>query len=308
MTMTDQTLLFSIVIPTYARPQKLAQCLNAIAHLNYPRDRFEVIIVDDGSPTSLEPVVQPFREQFNLTLMTQSNAGPANARNTGVTLAKGKYIVFTDDDCEPDVNWLQVFADGFSKKPDCMLGGYTINKLSDNIFSQTSQLLIDYIYSYYNSEDKEASFFASNNFALSKEQFLHIGSFDTTFPLAAGEDREFCDRWLYHGYKMQYLPDAIILHSHYLTWSSFCKQHLNYGRGAFHYHQLRSQRQQEKMKVEPLHFYWDLLTFPWGKFNSFQSISMSVLLLISQVYNVIGFFKEKQLNSPQTLAKVQIDT
>jgi len=159
MTMTDQTLLFSIVIPTYARPQKLAQCLNAIAHLNYPRDRFEVIIVDDGSPISIEPVIQPFREQFNLTLMTQSNAGPANARNTGVTLAKGKYIVFTDDDCEPDVNWLQVFADGFSKKPDCMLGGYTINKLSDNIFSQTSQLLIDYIYSYYNSEDKEASFF-----------------------------------------------------------------------------------------------------------------------------------------------------
>jgi uncharacterized SAM-binding protein YcdF (DUF218 family) len=50
----------------------------------------------------------------------------------------------------------------------------------------------------------------------------------------AGEDREFCDRWLYHGYKMQYVPDAIILHSHYLTWSSFCKQHLNYGRGAFH--------------------------------------------------------------------------
>lgn len=69
---------FSIVIPTYNRPQPLAKCLEAISQLNYPCDRFEVIIVDDGSPISIEPVVQPFREQFNLTLMTQTNAGRAS--------------------------------------------------------------------------------------------------------------------------------------------------------------------------------------------------------------------------------------
>lgn len=305
--MAHKTPLFSIVIPTYNRPQKLTQCLNAITRLNYPCDDFEVVIVDDGSATSIEPIVQPFQENFNLTLITQTNSGPAKARNTGVNHAQGKYIVFTDDDCEPDVNWLQVLANEFRQKPDELLGGYTMNKLSDNIFSQTSQTLIDYIYFYYNQKPRESSFFASNNFALSREKFLQIGSFDTTFPLAAGEDREFCDRWLHSGYKMHYVPNAIIFHSHYLTWSSFCKQHFNYGRGAFHYHQLRAARQEEIIKVEPVSFYWNLLTFPLGKFNIFQASMMVLLLFFSQVYNVIGFFQEKQFRSSQNLENAQVN-
>ncbi len=43
---------FSIVIATHNRPRQLAECLAALASLDYPRDRFEVIVVDDGSPTS----------------------------------------------------------------------------------------------------------------------------------------------------------------------------------------------------------------------------------------------------------------
>ena len=54
---------FSIIIPTYNRPQILAGCLEAIALLEYPRDRFEVIVVDDGSENPLDSIVEPFKDK-----------------------------------------------------------------------------------------------------------------------------------------------------------------------------------------------------------------------------------------------------
>lgn len=289
----------SIVIPTYNRPQRLAKCLAAISRSDYPSDLFEVIVVDDGSATSLESIVAPFRKRLNLALVTQTNAGPAKARNRGVTLAQGEYIVFTDDDCEPDVKWLQAFADRLSTNgSNYMLGGCTVNRLTDNIFSEASQLLIDYLYLYYNHRSKAVSFFASNNIAVPKKQFLEVGSFDTTFPLAAGEDRELCDRWLNHGYPMQYVPQAIVYHSHYLNLAGFWRQHSNYGRGAFHFHNLRLSRQPDsiptqKMTIEPFSFYWRLLIFPFKKTTFAKAILLSSMLSISQVANFIGFVLEK---------------
>jgi GT2 family glycosyltransferase len=52
-------------------------------------------------------------------------------------------------------------------------------------------------------------------------------------PYAAGEDREFCDRWLRHGYRMAYVPKATVYHAHELTFCTFWRQHFGYGRGAF---------------------------------------------------------------------------
>ena len=75
-----QQLLFSIVTPTYNRPERLATCLQSIAQLDYPRDRFEVIVVDDGSKTPIEPVITPLRDRLNITLLKQLNSGPAAAR------------------------------------------------------------------------------------------------------------------------------------------------------------------------------------------------------------------------------------
>jgi glycosyltransferase involved in cell wall biosynthesis len=54
---------FSVVIATYDRPQQLANCLQALSQLHYPRDRFEVIVVNDGSPTPLEKVIAIYCDQ-----------------------------------------------------------------------------------------------------------------------------------------------------------------------------------------------------------------------------------------------------
>ncbi|PSB56910.1 glycosyltransferase family 2 protein [Chamaesiphon polymorphus] len=285
---------FSIVIPTYNRPDRLRTCLEAIAKIEYPKTNFEVIVVDDGSKLPLDPIVAPFKTDLTLKLLRQENAGPASARNTGAAIATGKFIVFTDDDCLPATNWLSILATQFESKSQALIGGQTINALPENVYSTASQLLIDYIYEYYNHGEGTANFFASNNFAMPVEKFRSIAGFDTTFPLAAGEDREFCDRWLDRGGILVYAPQAQVYHAHHLTLSTFWRQHFNYGRGAFCFHQSRAQRSRSPMTVEPLSFYFKLLTYPLFKVSLPKSIYLSLLMFLSQVANVMGFFYERQ--------------
>ena len=283
---------FSIVIPTYNRLDRLYNCLKAIAQLDYSREKFEVIVVDDGSKISLASVVEPFQAELNLTLLRQSNAGPASARNTGAAIAQGEFIVFTDDDCVPSSDWLSALEAQFQLNPDALVGGKTLNALPENLYSTASQLLIDYLYGYYNAETT-ASFFASNNFALPTATFQLLKGFNATFPLAAGEDREFCDRWLHQGYQMVYAPQVKVSHAHQLTLKTFWRQHFNYGRGAFCFHQLRTQRIDDRIRVEPISFYFNLLTYPLTQTSSQSVILLAVLLFLSQVANIAGFFRER---------------
>lgn len=174
--------------------KSLKECLQSIAFLDYPRDCFEVVVVDDGNKMLLEPVVEPLKNQLQIRLLKQINSGPATGHNTGGKEAKGKLLAFTDDDCKPARDWLKKLAGRFIKEPDSMIGGKTLNALPDNLYSTKCQLLIDYLYNYYNLDSKQSNFFPSNNFALPSNRFQDLGGFDTSFPLAAGEDREFCDR------------------------------------------------------------------------------------------------------------------
>lgn len=284
--------LFSIVIPTYNRPEQLTQCLESLTHLDYPCECFEVIVVDDGSKIPLDPVVALFHHQFNLTLLKQSNAGPATARNTGAALARGKYLVFTDDDCKHTPNWLKNVSVRFATSPNVIIGGYTANALTNNVYSTATHILMDYLYQSSDRDSQQPKFFTSNNFALRAESFSMIGGFDTTFPLAAGEDREFCDRWLHHGYQMIYAPEVCVHHTHELNLQRYWQQHFNYGRGAFRFRQVCAMRNSERIKVERLSFYGNLLIYPLIKKISLQALFISGLLLISQIANVMGFFWE----------------
>jgi glycosyltransferase involved in cell wall biosynthesis len=289
----DKKYLFSIIIPTYNRPERLQACLESLSRLDYPRDRFEVIIVDDGSSMSLAEIVAPFQAQFAIELIRQANAGPAAARNHGSERARGQFLAFTDDDCQPDPNWLTALARGFTEFPDALLGGHTVNQLTANIYAAASQLLLDYIYAYYNTDPDRARFFASNNFALAATQFDALGRFDTTFPLAAAEDREFCDRCVDRNYQLVYIPAAKVNHAHHLNFRSFWRQHFNYGRGAFHFHQIRADKNLARMKVEPRSFYVQLLTYPLRHNSVGWGLVLASLFFVSQVANVAGFGWER---------------
>ncbi len=291
--MTPAPFFFSIVIPTYNRPERLAACLSAIATLDYPGDRFEVVVVDDGSSVDLTSVVKPFESLLQLQFIQQSNSGPASARNRGVQAAQGEWIAFTDDDCSPLPHWLKAFSAVLAAHPDAMVGGKTLNDLAENVYSTASQQLIDYLYDYYNQTTKTIQFFASNNIAMGRDRFLEMGGFDVSFPLAAAEDREFCDRWLQTGFQMKFVPEAQILHAHHLSLTSFWRQHFGYGRGAFCFHQVRAKRKAEPIQVEPLSFYTDLLRYPLKVKSQHPGLAISSLFLLSQVATTAGFFRER---------------
>jgi GT2 family glycosyltransferase len=283
----------SIVIPTYGRPQRLETCLRSLTRLVYPPDRYEVIVVDDGSPTPMETITTAFGSELPLRLIRQDNAGPAKARNTGAAAAQGDYLAFTDDDCQVDQQWLTTLADAVQSHPQALIGGRTVNALPNNIYSTASQLLIDYLYQYYNQQQETATFFASNNFAVPRSLFQQLGGFSTRFPLAAGEDREFCDRWLQQKLSMAYAPDMVIHHAHALSLKRFWRQHFNYGRGAYCFHQIKAKRKGGQVKVEPFQFYQKLLTYPMAHSTGLRPLPLSGLMLLSQVANAVGFFWER---------------
>lgn len=294
--MLENKIVFSIIIPTYNRPQPLTNCLQSLADLDYPDNRFEVIVVDDGSKISLKTVVKPLQNQLNLTLIPQANAGPATARNTGAKQAQGKFLAFIDDDCTPANNWLQVLETYLIAHANDLIGGCIINALSENIYATSSQALLDYIYASYQNKTKFPQFFTSNNIALSAENFWAIGGFDTNFPLAAAEDREFCDRLLSHNYKMRYAPEAIVYHAHHLTLKTFYRQHFNYGRGAFLFHKTYSQRHPQQKSIQPWSFYLKLLTYPLTKQYAQSAVLLCFLILLSQIATTFGMVTEKLLS------------
>lgn len=284
--------LISVIVPTYNRPDKLRACLAALAKLDYPRDRFEVVVVDDGSPAPLDSVVALFCERLNVNLIRQENSGPARARNRGAALARGELLAFTDDDCATDAKWLAVLEQAHLAAPTHMIGGKMINAYADNVYSTASQELIAYLYAYYESLG-QPRLFVTSNVAVPAQAFRKMGGFETRFGLAAGEDREFCDRWLHHGLAMSYAPDAIVHHYHALGLSTFVRQHMNYGRGAFHVHAFRAQRGGGKIRVEPLAFYLNMLRYPFGVHSGFKAVTVSALFVLAQWATATGFFREK---------------
>jgi glycosyltransferase involved in cell wall biosynthesis len=290
--MKQEQPFFSIIVPTFNRPTQLATCLESLACLHYPLDRFEVIVADDGSQTRLETLVASFSNRLDIVLARQPHSGPAIARNKGAAQAKGEFLAFTDDDCTPAADWLKTLAARFTETPDIMIGGRTINVLLDNPYSTASDLLIRYLYAYYNGNPDQAGFFTSNNLTVPKGRFRQLGGFDMSFPRAGAEDREFCERWLRHGFRMTYAPEVLIYHAHRLTLHSFCGQQFNYGRGAFRFHRLRARHRLHHLKIERSSFYVNALRYPFSEIRNTKRFLFLALVLLAQGANAAGFLWE----------------
>ena len=284
----------SVVIPTYDRPAALARCLAALEQQHYPRNRLEVIVVDDGSPTPAAEIAEQLPDDFPLVFLRQENSGPAAARNAGAAQARGTLLVFTDDDCAPNPDWLSLLVKSAGSHPGTAIGGKTVNALARNPFSAASQQLVDYLYQAFNrAESKTGWMFTSNNLALPAAKFRAIGGFDASFPRAAAEDRELCDRWQLEGNEMHYEPSALTEHFHRLSLASYVRQHFNYGRGAYEVQRLRRSHGIPS-RLEPLRFYVDLLRFPFGRQPFHRAVVVAALLGVAQVANAVGYFWQRR--------------
>ena len=279
----------SVVVPTRDRPGPLDTCLGALAAQSLPRDRFEVIVVDDGSRAPVAPRLDAWRARLNIQVARTPGAGPAAARNAGVAIAAGRYLAFTDDDCVPDPGWLTALLAGLQGQRGALVGGRTFNLLAGSPAPEASQLISDVVQDFYNANRELPRFFTSNNLAVEAGPLRAIGGFDESFRTA--EDRDLCDRWLASGRPIGFVPDAVVGHAHRMNVAGFIRQHVSYGRGAYQFSRAHQSRSPGTSTVE-LGFYAGLLPGIARLIRGRRHpAALGALLVVWQLANTAGYLQ-----------------
>ncbi|HEV7240578.1 MAG TPA: glycosyltransferase [Thermoanaerobaculia bacterium] len=229
---------FSVVIPTYNRLDMLVRVLDALEK-QVDAPPFEVIVVNDGSKDDTERVMS---QRNGIVFRTQANAGPGRARNHGVSLAKGKIVIFIGDDTVPEPRFLFEHARVHREAGDdpmvaCL--GYTGWPHGERVTA-----FMDYIndyglqFGYKLIEDGAVvpfNFFYTSNISIDRE-VLTAQPFDTTFPSAAWEDIELAYRLDARGLKIHYNARAVTRHYHPMNVDSFARRQYTVGKsGAIFY-------------------------------------------------------------------------
>lgn len=192
---------FSVIIPTYHRNDLLAKCLDCLAPnvQTLPVEQYEVIVSDDGSQTTAEEMIcdrYPWAKW-----VAGSRQGPAANRNNGARYAKGEWLVFTDDDCLPDPQWLEAYAKAVLTEPSCLVfEGRTYVDRPRRTLAEISPA------------NESGGYLWSCNFAIQRQLFESISGFDERFPYATMEDVELRRRLTTAGYKFSFIKTASVCH------------------------------------------------------------------------------------------------
>ncbi len=128
-------MLFSVIVPVYNTEKFLKECLDSIIHQSFTD--FEVIIVDDGS-RDLSPRIcdEYVRADDRFKCVHIENGGLANARNTGIDMARGQYICFVDSDDIVGVNFLQDFYNAIGgREVEVVHAGLTYSPSGKKLYS-----------------------------------------------------------------------------------------------------------------------------------------------------------------------------
>jgi GT2 family glycosyltransferase len=208
----------SIIIPTFNGSSRIGNCLDALVQQTAGRN-VEILVVDDGSTDNIADVV---RSYSSVRLITQANAGPASARNRGAMEAKGTILLFTDDDCVPMPDWLESILEPF-KDVDVVGAKGVYRTHQKSLAARFVQ--IEY-------EDKyrlmaglsSIDFIDTYSAAFRRDRFLEMAGYDTSFPVACAEDVELSYRMSARGWKMKFVPAAIVYHTHPDTFSRYLKK------------------------------------------------------------------------------------
>lgn len=208
----------SIIIPTYNRKNEIKECIEEIYKQEYSSDRYEVIIVDDGSTDNTKDALEQLKKRLqNFKYYIRSNEGPGNARNYGATKADGKILVFIDSDCRMMPGFLNIIEGFFIEHDDvAACSGDAISIFKNKLFLPLSE--------YYKKEkeeknitytlDKLSPFFKlrTDCCAVKKDVFFALGGFSDKFSKSLGEDLELGYRMMNSGYKVGFLSRLLVSH------------------------------------------------------------------------------------------------
>jgi len=198
----------SIVIPTFNSAKVLKTCLESLANQTVGREKYEVIVVDDGSTDETKDIVAKYPVRY----IHQQNRGPAAARNNGVNHAQGEIVLFTDADCDPEPNWIEEMIKPLNDNQVVGVKGAYKTRQKELV---ARLVQIEYEHKYERMKKfKYIDFIDTYSAGYRKNVFLKYKGFDERYPGASVEDQEFSFRLARDGYKMVFNPEAVVYHKH----------------------------------------------------------------------------------------------
>ncbi|MFI5026261.1 MAG: glycosyltransferase [Solirubrobacterales bacterium] len=244
--------MVSVVIPTRDRPGSALETLRSVLRSNYPGDRFEAIVVDNGSSTDqrvdLAGVEAP--AGTGVRLLSEEAPGGSNARNAGLHAATGEIVAFCDDDVLVDPNWLASLALAFAS--DARVGGAAGLTLPREL-ETPAQVWYEGFASAERGFERRVldrrdppldrplfpftigDLGSGENFAFRRELLIELGGFDSALGTATatlgGEDVEAMFRVLLADHQVSYEPGAIVRHAHQREFEQFERRVWGYGVG-----------------------------------------------------------------------------
>ena len=215
----------SIIIATYNRRPFLREALFSLSRLDFPKDRYEIVVVDDGSTDGTEALLAAIGSSFPLPLRyirREDHKGPSAARNAGIRVAEGDFLVFTDDDCLFEREWMTKLLAPLDSPAVGMVGGPDRSPEGSPFFETCE----DYLMTSFvgtgglrrgNKLRLGVYYPKSCNMAIRRDVIAHVGVFDEN--LLPGEDIELSYRVKKAGYVIKFAPDAFVWHKrkHNLT-------------------------------------------------------------------------------------------
>lgn len=218
---TDSKSKVSVIIPVYNDNQSLRLCLQALAKQTYPKECYEIIVVDNNSQENVSDVTRDFEQ---VRLVHEAQPGSYIARNRGLTIATGDIIAFTDADCIPTPQWIEQGVATLLSQPNVGLVAGHIDLFPENVNRPNPFELYEML----EMSFPQDSFVANGHFGVTANLFTFshviqtVGNFDST--LKSGGDKQWGQRVFQAGYRQLYSKGACIKHPTRNTWKDLRKR------------------------------------------------------------------------------------
>ncbi|MEJ2153696.1 MAG: mycofactocin biosynthesis glycosyltransferase MftF [Desulfobacteraceae bacterium] len=290
----------SVIVPVRNRPKEITACLAALTALNYPREKLEIIVVDDASDDGTPDAIVRF-PQVRLLPMQQHRQA-SYCRNRAAEMAQGEILAFTDSDCLADAGWLKELVPAFRDRTLGALGGWVDAAGEKNPLDRYEKVKSALkMGTWFRRSDQTEKFFyvPTCNFLVRKDLFARLGGFRES--LYVGEDVDFCWRLQDEGFAMEYRPMGRISHKHRNRLGAFCARRFDYGTSETMLQQLHAAR------VKTLYLPWFESLF-WLTVVFSMVLGAPLLLLLGLGIFVADGIKRrgalKSRNIPVTLKEV----
>ena len=199
----------SVIIPHYRDLQRLRICLERLLKQTFPRDDFEIIVADNGSP-EVEELKSIVEGKARLVVVKERGAGLA--RNGGVAVANGKILAFIDSDCQAEPHWL---TEGVKALTSYDFVGGRVRVLVEDQARVTPTEAFERVFAFdFKNYVTRKGFAGAGNLFCSQELFQRVGGYRSV----VSEDVDWSQRALAAGYRIGYAPNAVVGHPARRTW------------------------------------------------------------------------------------------